>query len=86
MKRFGSGIPRMKEKMRQVNLPEPEFKQSPGFFEVIFRNSKELNLHNFKLNDRQIQILEMMKKEMIGIDIINMQKFLKFQKQLLHET
>jgi predicted HTH transcriptional regulator len=80
MEIIGSGIPRMREKMKQRNLPEPEFKESHGFFEVIFRNSKELDLHNFKLNDRQIQILKMMKKEMIDIDINKYMNIFKVSK------
>ncbi|MDR2624537.1 MAG: hypothetical protein LBC39_08280 [Methanobrevibacter sp.] len=42
---ISSGIPRMREKMKKFDLPEPEFKENNGFFEVIFRNSKKIMIN-----------------------------------------
>ena len=36
-----SGIPTMRRKMKNMNLPDPEFIEERGSFKVIFRNSTE---------------------------------------------
>ncbi|MDR3223590.1 MAG: DeoR family transcriptional regulator [Methanobrevibacter sp.] len=61
MEIIGSGIPRMREKMKEFNLPEVEFIEKNGFFEVIFRNSKKINIDEFKLNHRQSEVLKLLK-------------------------
>lgn len=69
MEIIGSGIPRMRAKMRKQDLPEPEFVQSPGFFTVIFRNSKRIDLDTSKLNKRQQKIVNFLKDEGGSINI-----------------
>lgn len=44
-----SGIPTMRNEMRKMNLPEPEFIEERGSFKVIFRNS---NIDNIQVTDQ----------------------------------
>jgi len=61
MEIIGSGIPRMRKRMKEFDLPEPEFNEDNGFFEVIFRNSKKVMVDKTKINSRQLNLLNQMK-------------------------
>jgi len=54
VERVASGIPRMQEAMREVNLPEPEF-HTEGMFTVVFKrqiiNSVNYDIVNGRVND-----------------------------------
>ncbi|MDR3290619.1 MAG: DUF4062 domain-containing protein [Methanobrevibacter sp.] len=73
MEIIGSGIPRMREKMKEFNLPEVEFIENNGFFEVIFRNSKKIDVDELKLNHRQSEVLKLLKTK----KEINLNQYMK---------
>ena len=61
MEVIGSGIPRMRKKMKEFDLPEPVFNENNGFFEVIFKNSKKILIDKSKINSRQLKLLKRLK-------------------------
>lgn len=73
MEHIGTGITRMRLKMDECNLPEPEF-INEYYFKVILRGpngklilpkniEENVNFNGFKLNKRQINALEKMNNE-----------------------
>lgn len=54
---IGSGIGRIIHEMKNMNLPEPEFKEEMGGFSVYFRKDiyTEEHLRKLGLNERQIK-------------------------------
>lgn len=75
MEHVGTGIKRMKEKMKEEGLREPEFIEEGELFKIILwgreeeNNLKNIERQHFKnydnlnLNERQIKTLKIMKKE-----------------------
>ncbi|MCL2156790.1 MAG: DUF4062 domain-containing protein [Methanobrevibacter sp.] len=61
MEIIGSGIPRMRKKMKEYDLPEPKFNENNGFFEVTFKNSKKIVIDKSKVNSRQLKLLKQLK-------------------------
>jgi ATP-dependent DNA helicase RecG len=62
---LGTGIPRMKNAMREAGLSDPEFKITESFFRVILYNTKGSKhpIHTLKdLNLRQKKALEYVKE------------------------
>ncbi len=62
---LGTGIPRMKNAMRQAGLSDPEFKITESFFRIVLYNAKgsKKPIESLKdLNERQKKALEYMKK------------------------
>ncbi|MBL7051302.1 putative DNA binding domain-containing protein [Candidatus Woesearchaeota archaeon] len=65
---LGTGIPRMKNAMREAGLSDPEFKITESFFRVVLYNSKGSKhpIHSLKdLSIRQKKALEYVKKHKI---------------------
>jgi ATP-dependent DNA helicase RecG len=73
MEQIGTGIPRMKESMKNHGLKKPEFFEGKDFFEVTFRGPKDKILdliqdnenvidlkQEYGLNQRQIKAIELM--------------------------
>jgi ATP-dependent DNA helicase RecG len=62
---LGTGIPRMKNAMRQANLSDPDFKFTESFFRLILYNAKgnKKPIEGLAdLNDKQKKALEYLKK------------------------
>ena len=62
---LGTGIPRMKNEMRNLHLLDPEFKITDAFFRIVMYNKKgsKKPIEKFEdLNERQIKSLEYLKK------------------------
>ena len=62
---LGTGIPRMKNEMRNMHLLDPEFKITENFFRIIMYNKKgsKKPIEKFEdLNERQKKSLEYLKK------------------------
>ncbi len=75
MEHFGTGIKRMRNEMQRCGLNDPEFYNENNFFTVILRepdgklikpndleNYETLDLNDYDLNERQIEILNKMNK------------------------
>ena len=79
MEHFGTGIKRMRNEMQRSGLKDPEFYNENNFFTVILRgpngklikpndleNYETLDLNDYDLNERQIELLNNMnKKDMV---------------------
>jgi ATP-dependent DNA helicase RecG len=65
IEQYGSGTVRMVEWMKEVGLPEPEFKEEMGGFSVYFYKDiyTEENLRKMGLNDRQIKAVMYVKEK-----------------------
>jgi ATP-dependent DNA helicase RecG len=71
IERWGTGTNRVVDEMRQHNLPEPEFQNLSGGFEVALpgpgkRFEEEIEkekLHRLEINERQKKALEYLKKK-----------------------
>ena len=64
VEQYGSGTVRMVEWMKEVGLPEPEYKEEPGGFSVYFYKDiyTEENLRKMGLNERQIRAVMYVKE------------------------
>ena len=81
IERWGMGTNRIVEEMKQDNLPEPEFQNLSGGFEVVLTGPGKVfqekidkeKLHKLDINDRQKKALEYIKKN----GSINRQEYCK---------
>jgi len=71
---FGSGVPRMRTKMRDYGLDDPEFGIYPYFFRVLLRGSKAPRYD--KLNKRQMAGIVFLKNN----KKMKMTEYIKFNK------
>jgi len=65
IEQYGSGTVRMTEWMKEIGLPEPEFKEEMGGFSVYFYKDvyTEENLKKMGLNERQIKAVMYVKEQ-----------------------
>lgn len=59
---FATGIPRMREAMKEVGLPEPVFEELGSFFRVTLYNQKPLDIN--EINERQKRALAYLEKNL----------------------
>lgn len=61
VERVASGIPRMKEAMKEANLPEPEF-HTDGMFTVVFKRNSNSDTDG-TVNENEQNVLNLIRKE-----------------------
>ena len=64
VERVASGIPRMQEAMKEVNLPEPEFR-TEEMFTVVFKRKYNITSDtvNDTVNEREPEVLNLLRQQ-----------------------